>query len=86
MWRYQPPGSVAGSIIAKIAQIYTSSTLKEELYRMKQILEAGEIATIEGQPSGREEIQPVEMLSPNVEPEQPAPMVRDDKEPQPTLH
>lgn len=51
MWRYHPPGAIAGALIAKLAELYTATTLKEELYRMKQIIEAGEISTIAGQPA-----------------------------------
>jgi uncharacterized membrane protein len=86
MWKYQPPGAGLGAIIGKLAQIYTSTTLKEELYRMKQILEAGEIATTEGQPSGREELAPAELASPNVEPDKIPGTAEGAYEEQQTLH
>jgi uncharacterized membrane protein len=52
---YAPPGGAIGSAIAELLNGITSQTVKEELRACKQILEAGEIPTVEGQPSGRAE-------------------------------
>src|SRR5262245_17082677 len=40
LWRYQPPGAGFGAVIAKVAEVFTKTTLRDELHRMKQILEA----------------------------------------------
>jgi uncharacterized membrane protein len=50
---YNPP---AGSVSASLAQLIgaePSQLIKEDLRRLKQVMEAGEIPTTEGQPSGR---------------------------------
>ena len=44
---YYPPGGVAGRAAAKLAQAITSQQLEEDLKRLKQVLETGEIATAE---------------------------------------
>jgi uncharacterized membrane protein len=56
-WKYLPPASGFGAIVGKLANVFTESTLREELHRLKQVLEAGEIATTEGQPSGRDNLE-----------------------------
>lgn len=65
-WKYLPPAGGVGAVIGKLANIFTESTLREELHRLKQILEAGEIATTEGQPSGRDNLEPKE-LAPEIQ-------------------
>lgn len=50
---YQPP---AGSLGAAFAQLFgegTSQQIRDDLRRFKQIMETGEVATVEGQTSGR---------------------------------
>lgn len=50
---YAPPGGGVISAVAELLNAITSQQVKEELRACKQILEAGEIPTVEGQPSGR---------------------------------
>lgn len=47
---YRPPMGVA---LATLMYPFSRQMLKEEIRRLKQVLEAGEIPTTEGQPSGR---------------------------------
>jgi uncharacterized membrane protein len=49
---YQPPGGVLASAIAKLFGEEPEQQVGDELNRFKQLMEAGEIATIEGQPKG----------------------------------
>lgn len=49
---YMPPGGVAGAMVAKMFHEEPSQQVKDDLRRLKQILEAGEAATTEGQPRG----------------------------------
>lgn len=51
--RYKPPLGGAGALVAKLLGEEPSQQLKEDLRRLKQIVETGEIPTTEGQPSGR---------------------------------
>lgn len=51
--RYQPPGGVVGAAIAKLMGRAPEQQIRKELRRLKQLLETGEIATTEGQPSSR---------------------------------
>jgi uncharacterized membrane protein len=50
---YNPPGGAVGVAIAKLFGEEPEQQLGDDLRRLKQIMEAGEIATTEGQPSGR---------------------------------
>lgn len=50
---YQPPAGRLGQWTAKLAGLEPAQQLREDLRRLKQLLEAGEIATNEGQPHGR---------------------------------
>jgi uncharacterized membrane protein len=50
---YQPPGGHAGALVAKVLGRDPALQLREALRRFKQLMETGEIATTEGQPSGR---------------------------------
>lgn len=54
MFLYDPPGGIVGEAFAQLTNSLTSQQIREEIRRFKQIMEAGEIATIDGQPSGRE--------------------------------
>jgi len=58
--QYNPPGGLVGAAIAKLFGEEPEQQVTEELRRFKQLMEAGEVATIEGQPSGRTE-EPVRM-------------------------
>jgi len=50
--RLRPPGGAAGTALGRALEGALSAALGEALRRMKQILEAGETATIEIQPAG----------------------------------
>ena len=50
---YNPPAGAFGSNLAKLLGAEPEHLIKEDLRRLKQIMEAGEIATIDGQTSGR---------------------------------
>ena len=57
---YNPPAGKVGKGLAQLLGAEPEQLIKEDLRRLKQIMEAGEIATIAGQTSGRaEETQPV---------------------------
>ncbi|MGB3309816.1 MAG: SRPBCC family protein [Nodosilinea sp.] len=49
---YQPPGGILSAAIAKLFGEEPEQQIGDELHRFKQLMEAGEIATIEGQPKG----------------------------------
>ena len=51
--RYAPPGGKAGVLISKLFMQSPQAQIESDLRKVKQLLEAGEIATLEGQPSGR---------------------------------
>jgi uncharacterized membrane protein len=50
---YSPPGGTIGALVAKLFGEAPEQQIQEDLYRFKQLMETGEIATTEGQPSGR---------------------------------
>jgi uncharacterized membrane protein len=50
---YKPPGGKAGAMVAKLFGDEPGQQVGDDLRRLKQILEAGEVATTAGQPSGR---------------------------------
>lgn len=50
---YEAPGGRAGRLLAGLFGRAPEQQLRDSLRRLRQILEAGEIPTIEGQPSGR---------------------------------
>lgn len=52
---YNPPAGALGEALAQILGAEPSQLIKEDLRRLKQLLETGEIATIAGQSSGRAE-------------------------------
>lgn len=52
---YHPPFGVAGEIAAKLLNPAFEELVKQDVRRFKRLLEAGEIPTIIGQPSGRKE-------------------------------
>jgi uncharacterized membrane protein len=49
---YMPPAGALGAAIAKLFGEEPEAQIKEDLRRLKQILEAGEVATTKGQPMG----------------------------------
>jgi uncharacterized membrane protein len=50
---YNPPAGAIGASLAKLLGAEPEQLIKEDLRRLKQIMEAGEMATIDGQTSGR---------------------------------
>ncbi|GAB3042428.1 SRPBCC family protein [Spirosoma pulveris] len=50
---YRPPAGQVGGVLMKLFNPAFAQLIKQDLRRFKQLLETGEIATIEGQPSGR---------------------------------
>lgn len=51
--RYEPPAGKLGAAIAWLTGEEPSVQIREDLRRFKQLMETGEIPTIEGQPAGR---------------------------------
>lgn len=51
---YNPPGGKAAALFAKLLRQEPGQLVENNLRRLKQLIEAGEIPTVEGQPSGRE--------------------------------
>jgi len=56
--QYNPPGGKLGAAVAKMFGEEPNQTIREDLRRLKQLMEAGEIPTTEGQPSGRRRLAP----------------------------
>ncbi len=50
---YKPPATHAGAGLTKLLGKIPEFQIKEDLRRFKALIEAGEIPTTEGQPSGR---------------------------------
>ena len=50
---YDPPGGAVGAAIAKLFGEEPKQQVTEDLRRFKQLMEAGELPTIDGQPAGR---------------------------------
>ena len=50
---YNPPAGKAGKFVAKLFGEDPDTQVREDLRHLKEIMEAGEIPTTEGQPSGR---------------------------------
>jgi uncharacterized membrane protein len=51
--QYEPPAGKVGSAVAWLLGHEPSQTIREDLRRLKQLMEAGEVPTTEGQPHGR---------------------------------
>jgi uncharacterized membrane protein len=51
--KFDPPGGKLGIAVAKLLGRDPAGQIRESLSRFKQLMEAGEIATTQGQPSGR---------------------------------
>lgn len=49
---YDPPGGVVGTLVAKLFGEEPSQQLKDDLRRMKQVLETGEVVVSDGSPDG----------------------------------
>jgi uncharacterized membrane protein len=54
--QYDPPGGKLGATFAWLFGHEPSQTIREDLRRLKQLMETGEIPTIEGQPRGKQSI------------------------------
>ncbi len=52
---YDPPAGVVGAAFAKLFGEEPTAQVQEDLRHFKQVMEAGEMPTTEGQPSGRED-------------------------------
>lgn len=50
---FAPPAGAVGATVAKLFDGATETQLRADLKRFKQLIETGELATIDGQPSGR---------------------------------
>lgn len=50
--QYQPPAGIVGATLAKLFGEEPEQQIGDELARFKMLMEAGEIATTEGQPAG----------------------------------
>ncbi|HEY9780079.1 MAG TPA: hypothetical protein V6D09_08090 [Leptolyngbyaceae cyanobacterium] len=50
---YNPPGGAIGAAIAKLFGEEPEQQIGDDLRRFKMMMEAGEIATTEGQPRGK---------------------------------
>jgi uncharacterized membrane protein len=51
--QYNPPGGKLGAAVARLFGEEPNHTIREDLRRLKQLMETGEIPTTYGQPSGR---------------------------------
>jgi uncharacterized membrane protein len=51
--QYDPPAGKVGAAIARMLGAEPSQTVREDLRRFKQLMEAGEVPTIEGQSHGK---------------------------------
>jgi uncharacterized membrane protein len=54
--QYEPPAGKAGAVVAWLLGQEPSQTIREDLRRLKQLIEAGEIPTTKGQPRGRQSV------------------------------
>jgi uncharacterized membrane protein len=50
---YTPPGGTFGAVVASLFGESPEQQVKDDMRRFKQLMETGEIPTIEGQPAGR---------------------------------
>jgi uncharacterized membrane protein len=50
--QYLPPGGIASALLAKLFGEEPEQQVREDLRRLKQLVEAGEIPTTDGQPQG----------------------------------
>jgi len=61
---YNPPAGALGAAVARLFGEEPNQQVADDLRRFKQLMETGEIATIEGQPSGKRSVLG-RVLSPN---------------------
>jgi uncharacterized membrane protein len=54
--QYHPPAGKVGATIAWLLGHDPAQAIREDLRRFKQLMEAGEVPTIEGQPRGKQSI------------------------------
>ena len=52
--KYSPPGGKFGAMLAKVFGDSAEKQMSEDLFRLKSLLETGEIPTTQGQPHGSE--------------------------------
>ena len=52
-FQYSPPAGRLGAAVARLFGEEPNQTVREDLRRLKRLLETGEVPTIQGQPSGR---------------------------------
>ena len=52
--QYEPPAGKIGALFAKLFGEEPSQQIREDLRRLKRLMESGEVPTTDGQPSGRE--------------------------------
>lgn len=50
---YLPPAGSSGAVVAALLSALPAQQIKDDLRRFKEVMEAGEVATIDGQPSGQ---------------------------------
>jgi uncharacterized membrane protein len=51
--QYRPPAGAMGAVVAKLFGEEPEQQVQEDLRRLKQVIEAGEVLTTQGQPAGR---------------------------------
>jgi uncharacterized membrane protein len=54
--QYSPPGGKIGAAVAWMLGHEPSQVIREDLRRFKQLMEAGEVPTIQGQPRGKQSL------------------------------
>lgn len=50
---YSPPGGIIGEAFGRMLNGVTAQQVKDDIRRFKNLMETGEVPTVEGQPSGR---------------------------------
>ncbi|HEY6829984.1 MAG TPA: SRPBCC family protein [Gemmatimonadaceae bacterium] len=69
---YRPPGGVAGKIVARLFNESPEQQIYDDLHRMKQVIETGEVLRSDGSPEGigrvmQDKAQPKQSSSTNLE-------------------
>ena len=54
---YRPPGGVAGAIVARLFHESPEQQIYDDLHRMKQVIETGEVVISDGSPEGTGRLQ-----------------------------
>ena len=52
--QYNPPAGIAGALFARLFGEEPAQQIREDLHRLQQVMEAGEVPTTQGQPIGEE--------------------------------